>query len=154
MNISPNFTLTELVKSQTALRRGIVNRPSEAKIVALRKLTLNILQPVRDHFGLPVHVSSGYRCAALCDAIGSTSTSQHTLGQAADFEIVDVANPAVAEFIRDNLDFDQLILEYYDPEEGPHSGWVHCSYVGAGQNRRQCMTVNRSATLEGLLVPG
>lgn len=150
MELSANFTLNELVKSQTAARRGIENTPSGDEIAALRAVTANVLQPVRDRFARPVRVSSGYRCAALCLAIGSTATSQHTKGQAADFEVPGVPNPEVAAYIRDNLDYDQLILEFHEPDKGPDSGWVHCSYIDADTNRRQTLTINRDGVFAGL----
>lgn len=151
MNLSANFTLSELVKSQTATRQDIDNAPSDDEVAALRQVAANILQPVREHYGVPVRVSSGYRCEALCVAIGSKATSQHARGQAADFEVAGIANPDVAAYIRDNLDFDQLILEFYEPEKGPDSGWIHCSYVSPQDNRGQVLTINRNGTFEGLL---
>ena len=83
-----------------------------------------------------VSVSSGFRSPELCVAIGSSTTSQHASGQAADFEIYGVSNKELADYIADNLDFDQLILEFWKPEE-PNSGWVHCSYKGADNNRKE-----------------
>ena len=151
MNLSANFTLEEMVKSQTALRCDIDNTPSEEHIAAMRALAAHVLQPVREHFGKPVRISSGYRCVDLCTAVGSKPTSQHAKGEAADFEIPGVGNPVVAAYIRDNLVFDQLILEFYDPDEGPNSGWVHCSYVEPKDNRNMCLTINKSGTKQGLL---
>ena len=90
---------------------------------------------------MPVSVSSGYRSAELCKAIGSSSTSQHTRGEAADFEIFGVANKTLAEFIVANLDFDQCILEFWNENE-PNSGWVHCSYNSLG-NRRQFLKAEK-----------
>ena len=136
MRLSPNFTLKELIKSQTAERKGINNNPNEDNIENLQRLCEHILQPVRDHFGKVVSVSSGFRSPELCVAIGSSTTSQHASGQAADFEIYGVSNKVLADYIADNLDFDQLILEFWKPEE-PNSGWVHCSYKGADQNRKE-----------------
>jgi hypothetical protein len=151
MELSANFTLEECVKSQTALRQNIENVPDAAQVEALKRLAGAVLQPVRLHFGRAVFITSGFRCEALCRAIGSKPTSQHALGQAADFEIPGISNPDVAAYIRDELSFDQLILEYYDPEAGPNSGWVHCSYVGEAENRKQTLTINKSGTHIGLL---
>ena len=136
MRLSQNFTLAELIKSQTAERKSINNNPNEDNIENLQRLCEHILQPVRDHFGKVVSVSSGFRSPELCVAIGSSTTSQHASGQAADFEIYGVSNKELADYIADNLDFDQLILEFWKPEE-PNSGWVHCSYKGADQNRKE-----------------
>jgi zinc D-Ala-D-Ala carboxypeptidase len=127
VKLSKNFSLDELTKSQTALRMGIDNEPTPGDLYNLSQLCDNILQPVREHFGKPVTVSSGYRSVALCEAIGSSAKSQHAKGEAADFEIMGIDNKEVAVWIRDNLDFDQLILEFYKDGE-PSSGWIHCSY--------------------------
>jgi len=129
MKLSDNFSLAELIKSQTAERCNIDNNPDKEHIVSLEKLCDNILQPVRDYFQKPVMISSGYRSPELSQKIGSSSRSQHCKGQAADFEIPGVSNKELADFINDNLDFDQVILEFHDPDE-INSGWVHASYVG------------------------
>ena len=126
MKLSNNFTLAELVKSQTAIRKNIRNEPGTAEINNLIHLAETVLQPVRDHFGKPVAISSGYRSPELCEAIGSSSKSQHAKGEAADFEINGVDNMQLAMWINKNTDFDQLILEFYDGID-PNSGWVHCS---------------------------
>jgi len=132
MQITANFSLDEMTKSQTALRNGINNMPDPIHLHNLHGLCHNILQPVREHFGRPVTVSSGFRSVELCLAIGSSSASQHAKGQAADFEVIGIDNKEVAEWIRDNLDFDQLILEFYNEGE-PQSGWIHCSYAGTDE---------------------
>ena len=122
MNLSKSFTLNELTKSQEALRLNIDNTPNEEQILNLKILCEKILQPIRDFYGMPVSVSSGYRSPELCKAIGSSSTSQHTRGEAADFEIFSIANKDLAEFIIANLDYDQCILEFWNENE-PNSGW-------------------------------
>jgi len=136
MRLSQNFTLAELIKSQTAERKGINNNPNEDNIENLQRLCNEVLQPIRDHYGKVVSVSSGFRSPELCVAIGSSVNSQHASGQAADFEIYGVSNKELADYIADNLDFDQLILEYWKPEE-PNSGWVHCSFKSADSNRKE-----------------
>ena len=135
MQLSKNFSLPELTKSQTAVRKNIDNTPSTEHQENLKSLCTSILQPVRDHFSRVVSVSSGYRSEALCLAIGSKTTSQHAKGQAADFEIYGLSNKELADWINENLEYDQLILEYWK-EEDPNSGWVHCSYKSEG-NRKQ-----------------
>jgi hypothetical protein len=135
MNLTKNFSLSELTKSQTAERKGIDNTPSTEHQENLKLLCESILQPVRDHFGKVVTISSGYRSPELCTAIGSKITSQHAKGQAADFEIFGVSNKALADYINSELYYDQLILEYWK-ESDPNSGWVHCSF-SAGNNRKQ-----------------
>ena len=142
MKLSSNFSLRELTKSQTAERKGIDNTPTDEHIENLKLLCENILQPIRDEWGV-VSVSSGYRSQALCQAIGSVSTSQHAKGQAADFEIFGTPNAELAKWIVENLDFDQLILEYHKPEE-PNSGWIHCSYKSPTDNRKQTLRAFRN----------
>ena len=127
MNLSRNFTLSELTKSDTAIRKGINNNPNAEQIEKLKALCENILQPVRDHFGR-VKITSGFRSVELCMAIGSSANSQHAKAEAADFECVGVDNAELADWIKDNLPYDQLIVEYYTPGE-PNSGWIHCSYI-------------------------
>jgi len=136
MNLTENVSLKELTKSESATRFGISNEPTEEALSNLQKLATHILQPVRDHFGKPLIITSGYRSPELCLKIGSTTTSQHTKGQASDFEIGGIANKDLSDWIHQNLDYDQLILEFWKPEE-PNSGWVHCSYKGQGLNRKQ-----------------
>ena len=135
MELSKNFSLVELTKSQTAERKGIDNTPSTEHQENLKSLCTSILQPIRDHFSRVVSVSSGYRSVELCVAIGSSTGSQHAKGEAADFEIFGISNKELADYINENLDYDQLILEYWK-EEDPNSGWVHCSYKSEG-NRKQ-----------------
>ena len=135
LKLSDNFSLLELTKSQTAERKGIDNTPSPEHQENLKLLCTHILQPVRDRFERVVSVSSGYRSEELCLAIGSKITSQHAKGQAADFEIYGLSNQELANYIKENLDYDQLILEYWKKED-PNSGWVHCSY-NININRKQ-----------------
>ncbi len=144
MQLSNNFSLAELTKSQTATRKGIDNTPSDTHIQNLIHLAESVLQPVREHFGKPVMISSGYRSPALCEAIGSSTKSQHARGEAADFEIHGVDNKELATWISKNTTFDQLILEFYD-EGDPNSGWVHCSAVTEGPRKQ----VLRASKVEG-----
>ncbi len=139
MKLSPNFSLAEMVKSQTALRKGIDNTPDQSAIDNMEKLCTAILQPVRDHYGIPFTPSSGYRCAELSLAVGSSIKSQHCKGQACDFEVPTVSNMELAEWIKDNLEFDQLILECYT---GGNTGWIHCSYVH--EPRKEVLTYDRA----------
>ena len=127
MKLSSNFSLRELTKSQTAERKGIDNTPTEEHTENLKLLCENILQPVRDHFGR-VKVTSGFRSEQLCIKIGSSVNSQHAKAEAADFEVMGTDNAELADWINKNLDYDQLILEFYTPGE-PNSGWIHCSYT-------------------------
>lgn len=136
MNLSKNFTLSELTKSNEAARWGIDNTPTGEVVENLKALAENILQPVRDHFGV-VTVSSGYRNQAVNAKAGGSATSDHIKGFAADFEVYGVQNKVLAEWIRDNLKFTQLILEF--PGQNPNDGWVHCSYNPANL-KNQCLT--------------
>ncbi len=134
--LSANFTLAEMILSRTAHRRGIDNTPPPAAVTALRALAQNVLQPVRDHFGRPVIVTSGFRAPALNRAIGGSASSQHTLGEAADFTVAGVSNLQVARWIVANLPFDQLIYEFGE------GGWLHVSYR-AGRLRRQILRAEK-----------
>ena len=127
MNLTRNFSLQELIKSDTAIRKGIDNNPNADQIEKLKKLCENVLQPVRDHFGR-VKVTSGFRSPELCVAIGSSINSQHAKAEAADFEVLGVDNAEVADWVYKNCQTDQLILEFYTPGE-PQSGWIHASWV-------------------------
>jgi len=127
MKLSNNFSLREMCKSGTAIRNGIDNKPSIDVIRSLRGLCKHVLQPVREHFGKPVTVSSGYRAIALNRFIGGSDTSDHCGGFAADIEIPGISNKALAEWIRDNCKYSQLILEFY-VDGITNSGWVHVSY--------------------------
>lgn len=142
MKLSKNFSLKEMTFSDTAIRKGIDNTPELEHIVSLTNLCCNVLQPVRDYFDKPVKINSGYRSVELCEAIGSSSTSQHAKGEAADFEIYGMSNLELATWIYENLDFDQIILEYHDPDEDPNSGWIHTSYRKDGENRRKGLIIN------------
>ena len=110
MKLTENFSLNELTKSQTAERKGIDNTPGTEHQENLKSLCEMILQPIRDHFGQVVSVSSGYRSPELCVAIGSSTQSQHAKGQASDFEIFGISNKELADYIDQTLDYDQLIL--------------------------------------------
>ena len=140
MQLSKNFSLSEMTKSDTAARKGIDNTPTETHKENMKLLVDKVLQPVRDHFAKSVRVTSGYRSEELCEAIGSSKTSQHAKGEAADFEMFGVDNKELAKYIKNNLVFDQLILEFYNPDD-PSSGWVHCSY-NKEENRKQSLLYN------------
>lgn len=138
MKLTENFSLAEMTKSETALRRGLDNTPGDEEIENLRKLAENVLQPIRDAYGRGVKVNSGFRHPDVNAAVGGSRTSDHCKGQAADIEIPGVANADLAQWISENLEFRQLILEFYTPGI-PDSGWVHVSYV-EGDNKKQVLT--------------
>ena len=135
MKLSKHFSLSELSKSSTAERQGIDNEPGTMARDNLTLVCDEILEPVREHYGIPFAPNSGFRCLELNRAIGSSDRSQHVTGQAVDFEIPGVANKDVALWVKDNCSFDQLILEFYR-EGDPSSGWVHCSYANKKDNRK------------------
>lgn len=136
--LSPNFSLLEATKSQVALRHGINNEPNGEEIAAMKALAVNVLEPVRAHFGKPFTPSSWFRNDRVNKLAGGVYGSQHTKGEAADFEIPGVSNYDLANWIKNNLKFDQLILEFYTRGH-TNSGWVHCSYR-QGNNRSEALT--------------
>jgi hypothetical protein len=134
--LTANFSLHELTKSETALRMGFDNTPGEVEIASLKLLAEKVLQPVRDHFGKGVKVNSGYRSPESNAAVNGSKTSDHCLGRAADIEIPGVPNAELAQWIMDNLDYTQLILEFYTPGI-PDSGWVHVSFDPANLKKQE-----------------
>ncbi len=140
--VSKHFSLAELTRSTIALRHGIINVPEPEEVINLTRLATNILEPVRQHFNIPFSPSSAYRSMVVNRLVGSANSSQHVTGHAADFEIPIIANDDLAHWIKENLTFDQLILEFHHPDE-PKSGWVHCSYH-AGSNRNQSLIFDGS----------
>jgi len=136
-HLTKNFGYQEMIKSSTADRLGVSNDASREHVINLVNLCNFILQPVREEFGV-IRINSGYRSPALNKAVGGSATSQHCNGQAADFESFSTPNPDLALWITKNLDFDQIILEFYDGVD-PNSGWVHCSYNLMG-NRKKILT--------------
>jgi hypothetical protein len=139
--LTKNFSLAEMVKSETALRHGMENNPGPDELNNLLQLCANVLQPIRDHYQKGVKVNSGYRSPDVNAKVGGSRTSDHTRGMAADIEIPGVPNAELATYIRDNLAYTQLILEFYTPGV-PDSGWVHVSYDE--QNlKKQVLTATR-----------
>jgi uncharacterized protein YcbK (DUF882 family) len=127
MNLTNNFSLSELTHSDTAVKKGLDNTPTQEIIDNLKVLCEKVLQPVREHYGKSVKVNSGYRAPEVNASVGGSKTSDHCKGQAADIEIVGVTNGDLAKYIKDSLQFTQVILEFYTPGI-PDSGWVHVSY--------------------------
>ena len=139
--LTKNFSLAELIKSETALRHDMNNTPGAAETANLKLLAEKVLQPVRDHYAKGVKVNSGFRHPDVNAKVGGSRTSDHCKGQAADIEIPGVANAELAEWIKDNLSFTQLILEFYTPGI-PDSGWVHVSY-NPDNLKKQVMTATK-----------
>jgi hypothetical protein len=136
MKLSENFSLVEFTKSGTATKLGIDNTPKGEHLENLQHVVQKICQPVRDFFGKPVTVNSGYRSPELNKAVGGSATSQHCNGEAVDIEIQGIPNKVLADWITENCEYDQVILEFYNPAEGANSGWVHASLKKDGPNRK------------------
>jgi len=143
--LSKNLSLGEFTNSQTAKRRGIDNTPKGEHLEAAKLLAENIFQPIREHFGKPIFISSGYRSAALNEAIGGSKTSQHSKGEAIDIDMdyrKGPQNEEVFHYIRENLPFDQLIWEF-GTDKRPD--WVHVSYNSDGEQRGQILVAKRNS---------
>ena len=149
MQLSKHFKLEEFTKSMTATRKGIDNNPGAGDIKNLENVCYEILEPLRAKFEKPIIITSGYRSEELCEAIGSKKTSQHARGQAVALEIGGIPNIKIAYWLSNNVDFDQLILEYYDKDD-PAGGWVHVSYNEKGANRKQVLTYDGKRYENGL----
>lgn len=153
MNLSINFTLSELTKSETALRYDMDNSPTQEVIGCLQELAVYVLQPVREHYATGVKVNSGFRHPEVNAKVGGSKTSDHCRGMAADIEIPGVSNYELAHWIQENLSFTQVILEFYTPGV-PDSGWVHVSY-DPGNLKKQSLTATKqdgkTVYLQGLV---
>lgn len=136
--LSPHFKLRELERSQMAERHNIDNTVKEKSVYKnLQLLCEHVLEPVRNHYGIPFSPNSGYRCLDLNRRLKSSDTSQHVSGQAADIELPGISNYDLGIWIKDNCEYDTVLLEFY--KEGiPSSGWVHVSYV-EGNNRKRAL---------------
>ena len=152
MQLTANFSLHEMCKSETAIRMGYDNVPDEEATENLRLLCEKVLQPIRDHYGKGVKVNSGFRSIETNQATGGSSKSDHVRGQAADIEIPSVPNAELAQWIMYNLDYTQLILEFYT-QGIPDSGWVHVSYDPNNLKKQELTAVKvagKTQYLEGL----
>jgi hypothetical protein len=145
MKLSEHLDLSEVTRSDMAKRRGISNMPTPEHIENFKKLAQNIFEPIRRHFGVPIFVSSGYRSKELNTAIGRSLTSQHCTAEAIDIDMDGsangVTNKMVFDFIKANLNFDQLIWEF-GTKDNPD--WVHVSYESTGKQRKQILRAIKS----------
>ena len=141
MMLTSNFSLAEMTRSDTAVRLDIPNVPNQEQLTNMQALAFNVLQKVRDHFGKGVQVNSGFRHPDVNTKVGGSKTSDHCKGMAADIEISGVPNADLAQWIVDNCDFRQVILEFYTPGI-PNSGWVHVSY-NPEDNKKQVLTATK-----------
>jgi zinc D-Ala-D-Ala carboxypeptidase len=140
MKISKHLTLAELTYSETAIKLGIVNQPNKAQIDNLIRLAEKVFEPAREHFNVPIHISSGYRIINLNQAIKGSVTSQHCKGEAIDIDMKGdkVTNAILFHWIKDNLEYDQLIWEFgtkLNPD------WLHVSY--SSNNRNQVLRAKK-----------
>ena len=144
MKLSKNLDLKECLRSNTARRLGIDNTPHDDSVIAnLKTIAENVFQPCRDHFGVPIYVSSGYRCPDLNRAIGGAKRSQHMEGRALDLDcdvFGRISNAELFNYIRENLEFDQIVWEF-GTDDNPD--WVHVSYVSDTDNRKRCLKALR-----------
>jgi hypothetical protein len=152
--LTNNFSLHEMIKSEIAIRRDMDNTPHSDEVVQnLTTLCEQVLQPLRDVYNVGIKVNSGYRSPDVNAAVGGSRTSDHCKGQAADIEIPGVANADLAQYIADNFDYTQLILEFYT-QGIPDSGWVHVSY-DSNNLKKQVMTAvkqnGRTVYLSGIV---
>lgn len=146
MNLSEHLTLDEVIISDTAKRANISNQPTAEHLANLKLLATNIFEKIRTHFGVPIYVSSGYRSEALNKAVGGSLTSQHCKGEALDLDQDGknngVSNAQVFSYIKDNLNFDQLIWEFGNSS---NPDWVHVSFSASGKQRKQILKAVRNA---------
>ena len=138
-NISKYISYQEAITSQTAVRKKILNIPSPAVLLNMQLVGIRVFDVVREHFGTPLRVSSFFRSLLLNNAVGGSKTSQHVKGQAIDMQGTGkVTNKMIFDYIKENLDFDQLIWEFGDDE---NPAWVHVSYVSKEKNRKQILYI-------------
>jgi uncharacterized protein YcbK (DUF882 family) len=146
MKLSKYVSLSEVTRSATATRRGISNEPTEEHLENLKTICADVFDKVREHFGVPIYISSGYRSEALNKAIKGSRTSDHSLGRALDLDQDyrgnGITNMDVFKFIKDNLDFDQLIYEFGTTK---NPDWVHVGYR-KGENRKQILVAYKEGT--------
>lgn len=144
MNLSKHLSLKEVIKSNTATRKGIDNTPTDEHLHNLKVLAEKIFEPIRNHFGVPIGVSSGYRSISLNKAIGGSKTSQHSKGEALDLDADiygKITNKQIFDFIKDNLVFDELIWEFGDDN---NPDWVHVSYTNdLRPNRKEILRAKK-----------
>lgn len=145
MKLSEHLSLAEFSRSDTAKRKGIDNTPKGEHLEAAKNLAEKVFEPVRTHFGKPIFISSGYRSAELNKAIGGAATSQHSKGEAIDIDMDGHGGPSNTEvynYIKDNVDFDQLIWEFGDDTK---PDWVHVSYKKTGAQRGEILRAKRNS---------
>lgn len=138
MQLSEHLSLAEVIRSESAKRHGVSNMPTEQHIKNFKLLAEKVFEPIREHFGKPIHISSGYRSQSLNGIIGGSLSSQHCKGEALDLDMdgTDITNKQIFDFIKDHLEFDQLIWEF-GTKDNPN--WVHVSYSSTDKQRKQVL---------------
>lgn len=142
MQLSKHLSLAEVTRSESAKRNGISNEPTAEHLNNFKKLAEKVFEPIREHFKAPIHISSGYRSAALNKKIGGASSSQHCSGEAIDIDMdgTAITNKQVFDFIKQHLEFDQLIWEF---GTASNPDWVHVSYESTGKQRKQVLRATK-----------
>lgn len=150
MQLSEHLSLAEVTRSETAKRKGVSNMPTAAHLENFKLLAEKVFEPIRNHFGSPIHISSGYRSEALNKAIGGAKSSQHCSGEAIDIDmdgsVNKITNKMIFDYIKDNLEFDQLIWEF---GTSSNPDWVHVSYESTGKQRKQILKAVKSGGSTG-----
>jgi hypothetical protein len=141
MKISEHLDLSEVIRSDSAKRNGISNMPTAEHIENFKILATKVFEPIREHFGVPIRISSGYRSAELNKCVGGSATSQHSSGEALDIDMdgTSISNKQIFDYIKDNLTFDQLINEF-------NYSWVHVSYKANGKQRGEVLEAYKLGT--------
>lgn len=154
MKISPHLSLAELTRSQTAKRNGIDNVPTAEHLENFKILAEKVFEPIREYFKTPIFISSGYRSKELNDFINGSPNSQHCKGQAIDIDMDggngEVTNRMIFDFIKNKLDYDQLIWEFgtdFNPD------WVHVSYVKTGNRKQKLKAVRKNGKTSYVNIP-
>ena len=148
--ISKHISYHEGTYSRTGERLDLDNTPNEEQLKCMKEVAENLFEPLREWVGGPIKINSFFRGEPVNTAIGGSKKSQHCFGEAADIEVPCLSNRDLAEWIKNNLSFDQLILEFYNGKD-PRSGWVHVSYKSKEDNRKQVLTINKQGTFQGLI---
>ena len=145
MQLSEHLSLAEVTRSESAKRNGISNEPTPEHLENFKLLASHVFEPIREHFNIPIHISSGYRSAALNKKIGGAATSQHCSGEAIDIDMdnTSITNKQVFDFIKEHLNFDQLIWEFGTTS---NPDWVHVSYESTGKQRKQVLRATKQGT--------
>lgn len=143
--LSEHLDLSEVTRSESAKRNGISNMPTAEHIANFKLLAEKIFEPIRNHFRVPIMISSGYRSKELNAAIGGSATSEHCSGEAIDIDMDGtpngVTNRMIFDYIKDNLEYNQLIFEFGNAQ---NPDWVHVSYKANGKQKKQVLRATRS----------